>query len=144
MSFEENKAIIRKMFESINKQDLTAMNDLMAPDFVLRMHGREKQGWEANKQFLESEMRAFPDLHVTIEEIISEGELVCFRLKETATHNGEYRGLAATGRKLSYSVAAFWRLVEGKIVEGWVVYDQLDFLDQLGVVKFQGFPDEKK
>jgi len=144
VSCEEIKAIVRRMFECINKKDLTAMNDLMAPDFVLHMNGRQKQGWEANKQFLESEIRAFPDLHVTIVDAVAEGDIVCVRLQETGTHNGEYKGLAPTGRKLSYSVAAFWRLAEGKIAEGWVVYDQLDFLDQLGVIKFQGFPDENK
>ncbi len=144
MPFEENKALIRRMFECINKKELNAMNDLMAPDFVLHMHGRQKQGWEANKQFLENEIRAFPDLHVTIVDTVAEGDVVCVRLQETGTHKGEYRGLAPTGRKVSYSVAAFWRLAEGKIAEGWVVYDQLDFLEQLGVIKFQGFPDENK
>ena len=142
MSLEENKAVVRKMFEAINKQKLALLDELMAPDFVLHMHVRQKQGWEANKQFLEAEIRAFPDLHVTIEKIIAEGDLVCVRLQETATHNGEYRGLAPTGRKLSYSVAAFWRLAEGKIAEGWVTYDQMDFLKQLGAIEWKGFPDE--
>ena len=144
MSYEEIKAIVRRMFECINKKDLTAMNELMAPDFVLHMHGRQKQGWEDNKQFLEDEIRAFPDLHVTIVDTIAEGDIVCVRLQETGTHNGEYKGLAPTGRKLSYSVAAFWRLAEGKIAEGWVTYDQMDFLEQLGVIECQGFPDENK
>jgi predicted ester cyclase len=75
---------------------------------------------------------------VTILDSVAEGDIVCVRLQETGTHNGEYRGLAPTGRKLSYLVAAFWRLAKSKIAEGWVIYDQLDFLDQLGVTKFQG------
>ena len=144
MSLEENKAVVRKMFEAINKKNLASLDKLMAPDFVLHINGRQKQGWEANKQFLEAEIRAFPDLHVTIEDIIAEGDLVCVRLQETATHNGEYRGLAPTGRKLSYSVAAFWRLAEGKIAEGLVTYDQMDFLKQLGAIEWKGFPDEVK
>jgi steroid delta-isomerase-like uncharacterized protein len=142
MSLEKNKAVVRKMFEAINKQNLASLDELMAPDFVLHMHGRQKQGWEANKQFLEDEIRAFPDLYVTIEDIIAEGDTVCVRLQETATHNGEYRGLAPTGRKLSYSVAVFWRLAEGNIAEGWVTYDQMDFLKQLGAIQWNGFPDE--
>ena len=142
MSLEENKSVVRKMFEAINKKNLALLDKLMAPDFVLHIHGRQKQEWEANKQFLEDEIRAFPDLHVTIEDIIAEGDMVCVRLQETATHNGEYRGLAPTGRKLSYSVAAFWRLAKGKIAEGWVTYDQMDFLKQLGAIQWKGFPDE--
>lgn len=139
---KENKAVVRKMFEAINKKNFASLDELMAPGFVLHIHGRQKQGWEVNKQFLEGEIRAFPDLHVTIEDIISEGDIVCVRLKETATHNGEYLGLAPTGRRLSYSVVAFWRLAEGNIAEGWVTYDQMDFLKQLGAIEWKGFPDE--
>jgi steroid delta-isomerase-like uncharacterized protein len=142
MSLEKNKAIVRKMFEAINKQSLASLDKLMAPDFVLHMHTRQTHGWEVNRQVVEDEIKAFPDLHVAIEDIIAEGDKVCVRLKETATHTGEYRGLAPTGNKLSYTVVAIWRIVEGKIVEGWIVYDQLDFLKQLGVIKYTGFPDE--
>ncbi len=142
MSLEENKAIVRKMIEGINKQDLASLDELMAPDFVLHMHAQQMQGLEGNKQVIEDEIKAFPDLHVAIEDIIAESDKVCVRLQETATHTGEYRGLAPTGNKLSYTVVAIWRIVEGKIVEGWIVYDQLDFLKQLGVIKYKGFPDE--
>ena len=100
------------------------------------------QGLEVTKQVIKDEIKAFPDLHVTIEDIIAEGDKVCVRLQETATHTGEYRGLAPTGNKLSYTVVAIWRIVEGKIVEGWIVYDQMDFLKQLGVIEWKGFPDE--
>jgi len=99
MSLEENKAIVRKMFEAINTQSLASLDMLMAPDFVLHMHAQQAQGWEVN-------------------------------------------GLAPTGNKLSYSVVAIWRIVEGKIIEGWITYDQMDFLQQLGVIEWKGFPDE--
>jgi len=142
MSLEENKAIVRKMFEAINTQSLASLDMLMAPDFVLHMHAQQAQGWEVNKQVIEGEIKAFPDLHVTIKDIIAEGDKVCVRFQETATHVGEYRGLAPTGNKLSYSVVAIWRIVEGKIIEGWITYDQMDFLQQLGVIEWKGFPDE--
>jgi len=144
MSLEENKAIVRKMFEAIDRQNLALLDELMAPDFVLHMHAKQAQGWEVGRQVVEDEIKAFPDLHVAIEEIIAEGDKVCVRLKETATHIGEYHGLAPTGNKLSYTVVAIWRIVEGKIVEGWIVYDQLDFLKQLGVIEWKGFPDDAK
>lgn len=50
MSLEENRAIVRKMFEAINKQNLVLLGELMAPDFVLHMHAQEAQGWEVNRQ----------------------------------------------------------------------------------------------
>ncbi len=72
MSLEENKAIVRKMVEAINKQNLASMDELMASDFVLHMHEQQMQGWEVNRQVLEDEIKAFPDLHVTIEDIIAD------------------------------------------------------------------------
>jgi len=130
------------MFEAINKQNLDSLDELMAPDFVLHMHAQHAQGWEVNKRVIEDEIKAFPDLHVAIEDIIAEGDKVCVRLQETATHTGEYRGFAPTGNKLSYTVVAIWRIIEDKIVEAWITYDQMDFLKQLGVIKWKGFPDE--
>ena len=142
MSLEGNKAIVRKMIEAINGQNLASLDELMAPHLVLHMHDQQMQGWKVNRQVIEGEIKAFPDLHVTIEDSIAEADKVCVRLQETATHTGDYRGLAPTGNKLSYTVVTIWRLVEDKIVEGWIVYDQLDFLKQLGVIKYKGFPDE--
>jgi len=142
MSLEENKAIVRKMFEAINKQTLASLDKLMAHDFILHMHTQQTQGWEVNRHVVEDEIKAFPDLHVAIEDIIAEGDKVCVRLQETGTNRGEYHGLAPTGNKLSYTVFAIWRIVEGKIAEGWIVYDQLDFLKQLGIIEWKGFPAE--
>ena len=142
MSLEKNKAIVRKMIEAINSQNLTLWDELMTPNFVVHMHAQKIQGLESNKQFIKDEIKSFPDLHVTIEDIIAEGDKVWVRLKETATHTGEYRGIAPTGKKLSYMVVAIWRIVDGKCVEGWIVYDQMDFLKQLGVIEYKGFPDE--
>ncbi|MEM3458485.1 MAG: ester cyclase [Candidatus Bathyarchaeia archaeon] len=142
MSLEENKAIVRALFEAINKQNLALLDELMAPDFVLHMHAQQMKGWEVNRQVVEGEIKAFPDLYVAIEDIIAEGDKVCVRLQETGTHRGEYHGLAPTGNKLSYTVIAIWRIFEGKIVEGWIVYDQMDFLKQLGVIEWEGFPDK--
>jgi len=144
MSLEENKAIVRKMFEAINKQSLASLDKLMAPDFILHMRAKQAKGWKVSRQVVEDEIKAFPDLHVAIEDIIAEGDKVCVRLQETATHTGQYRGLAPTSNKLSYSVIAIWRVVKGKIVEGWIIYDQMDFLKQLGVIEWKGFPDEVK
>jgi C-1 hydroxylase len=136
VSLEENKAVVRKMFEAINKQSLASLDKLMAPDFVLHMHGQQTQGWAVGRQVVEDEIKAFPDFHVAIEDIIAEGDKVCVRLEETGTHKGEYHGLSPTGNRLSYAVAAIWRIVEGKITEGWIIYDQMEFLKQLGVIEY--------
>jgi C-1 hydroxylase len=134
MSFEKNKAVVRKMIEAINSQNLTLWDELMTQDFVVHMDTKKIHGLESNKQFIKDEIRAFPDLHVIIEDIIAEGDKVWVRLRETATHKGEYRGLPPTGNRLSYKVVAIWHIVNGKCIEGWIVYDQVDFLKQLGAI----------
>jgi len=108
---------------------------LMASNCVVHMHEQQTQGLEANKQIIEEEIESF-DLRVTIEDIIAEGDKVWVRLGERAIHTGEYRGLAPTGKELSYEVVTIWRIVEGKIIEGWIVYDQMDFLKQLGIIAY--------
>jgi len=142
MSLEENKAIIRKMIEAVNLQNLASLDELIASDCVYHMNAQQIQGLEVLKRVMEGEFKGFPDLHVTIEDLMAEGDKVCVRLKETVTHTNEFRGLTPTGKKLTYTAVTIWRIVEGKVVEGWGVYGQMDFLKQLGVIEYKGFPDE--
>jgi len=93
------------------------------------------------KQVIEEEINGFPDLHVAIEDVIAEGYKVCIRLKETGTHTGKFRGLAPTGKKINYTAITIWRIVNSKVVEGWGVYDMLDFYKQLGVIEYKGTKD---
>ena len=120
MSLEENKAIVRRSIEVINTRDLSLLDELMASNCVVHMHEQQIQGLEASKQIIEEEIKSL-DLHVTIEDMIAEGDKVWVRLREKATHKGEYRGLAPTGKELSYAVVTVWRIVERKIIEGWIV-----------------------
>lgn len=140
MSLEANKAVLRKVIEAINKRNLALLDELIAHDFSYPAY--QIRGLEVMKQVIEAERKGFPDWHVTIEDIIAEGDRVWARLKETGTHTGEFRGLAPTGKKVTYMAVTIWRIVDGKIVEGWGVYDMLDYYKQLGVVEYKGFPDE--
>jgi C-1 hydroxylase len=138
MSLEETKAIIRSHIEALNKQDLAYIDDFVAPDYV--NHTRQFQGQDGFKQFMTTHLKTFPDFHVTIEDIIAEGEKVCLRIIVTGTHEGEYRGLAPTGKKMKIRGVQIYRIVDGKAVEGWTDYnfypDQLDLLKQLGVIEY--------
>lgn len=105
----------------------------MASDFV-----------DKSKQFMSPLWKGFPDLHVTVEDIIAEGEKVWVHIKEDGTHTGQFRGLAPTGKKVSFTTVHKWHIVDGKIVKQESVYDFLDFLKQLGVIEYKGYPDEVK
>jgi predicted ester cyclase len=151
MSLEEkNIAIIRRYTEACNNKDLTTLEELVAPEYF---HSNlQLRGWEELKQFETMIWNAFPDFHETNDEIIAGEDKVWYRLKVTGTHTGEFRGfplpsgktvtLAPTGKKLAFTGASIKRIVSGKIVESWAVYDDLDFFKELGVIEYKEFPDE--
>ena len=140
MSLEENKAIVRKWVEATNKRNLSALDELIAPDFFHPTW--QLRGAEGFKQFYTMFLKGFPDCHETIEDIIAEGDKVWSRSTITGTHTGEYRGLAPTGKKITFTGVDICRIVDGKIVETESVNDFSDFYKQLGVIEYKGFPDE--
>ncbi len=93
LSLEENKAIVRRVFEAINTKNLTLLDGIMSQDFIDR-----------SEQFMAPLWTAFPDLHVAVEDIIAEEENVWAHVREVGTHLGEFRGLAPTGKKVSFTV----------------------------------------
>jgi predicted ester cyclase len=142
MTLEENKAIVLKLLEAVNKQDLSLLDDFLAPDYgnkTLKLKGREDL-----KKLLRVQYEGFPDVHRTIEDIIAEGDQVWVHVKITGTHTGNYRGLAPTGKKIVVVAVPTYRVVDGKIVEGWSVWDALDMFKVLGVVEYKGFPDDSQ
>jgi len=141
LSLEENKAIVRKVIEAaINQQNLDLLDDLSEPDYVDHTHQLSLEGV---KPFMNMIFKAFPDWHETIEDIVAEGDKVWVRVEATGTHTGEYRGLTPTGKKITAMGVNIYRIVDGKFVEGWAVEDWMDFLKQLGVIEYKGFPDEE-
>ena len=125
VSLEENKAIVRRSIEVINSHDLSLVDDLVATDYV--DHTRHTHGAESLKQFLTMIFKSFPDFHLTIEDTIAEGDKVWVRLTITATHIGEFAGLPPTSNKFTEPSVWIYRIIDGKIVEGWDVQDELDF-----------------
>jgi steroid delta-isomerase-like uncharacterized protein len=75
---------------------------------------------------------SFPDLTITIEDLIAEGDKVVTRLTARGTHQGTFRGIAPTGRVVSWTGIRIFRIAEGKIVEHWANWDDLSLLQQLG------------
>jgi predicted ester cyclase len=146
MSLEENKAIVRRFIEDYNKHNLDSFDDFVAPDYVDHTN---QVGPEGVKQLFNMGFKAFPDWHEAIEDIIAEGDKVWVRLTYTGTHTGEFMGIAPTGKKITTMAVAIYRLVNGKLVEGWFVTDGLDMFKQIGVIEYTEkgkklFPEEAK
>ena len=126
MSAKENKALVRRLFEEFNKGKAAAMAAIDRwidiPDL---------------KDFkqMESEIfDAFPDMHVTIDDMVAEGDKVAARVTMTGTHKGEFMGIPPTNKKVQVQAIAIDRVVGGKIVEEWGIFDTQGLMQQLGVV----------
>lgn len=134
MLLEENKAIIRSLYEADNKKDLNILDELISPDFFDPTF--QLRGLESYKQFETMFFKGFPDWHETIEDIVAEGDKVWVRFTGRGTHRGEWRGLAPTGKKITFTGVQIWRIVDGKVVEKDSIIDLLDALKQLGVIEY--------
>ncbi len=134
MSAEENKAVIRRFFEEIiNQHDAAAIDQLMAADlkstFPSPIPGRE-----GFKQGIRGFLRAFPDVRVSAEDFLADGDQVATRGHWTAMHQGEFLGVPPTGRQVQVAYIDIWRVQNGLIVENWVQMDFLSLMQQLGAI----------
>ena len=132
MSVEENKALIRRgVEEGWNKQNLDIVDELAASDVV--HHNLKTRGLEAFKQHIADGITAFPDVHMTIEDMIAEGDKVVVRYTFRGTQQGETQGIPPTGKHVTVPGIFICRCADGKIVEEWDIWDDLSLLEQLGV-----------
>lgn len=114
---EQNKALIRDANEELfNKGNLAFADEVFAPDYG-------KSGPEGIKKFLSALRIAFPDIQVTVELFVAEGDMVAWQRTHVGTHQGEYMGIPATGKKITWRAMIFSRIVDGKVVEEWGIVD---------------------
>jgi steroid delta-isomerase-like uncharacterized protein len=134
---ENNKAIVRRVFEELwNKGNLSLADQLFTPNYTDHDSSTPDfgHGPESEKKRVTLYRTAFPDLRLTIEDIIAEGETVMARWSCRGTHNGDLSGIAATGKQFTISGMTVAHLVNGKIAEDYVNWDALGLMQQLGVV----------
>jgi steroid delta-isomerase-like uncharacterized protein len=134
---EHNKAIVRRLVEELwNKGNLSVADELFAPNY--EHHDASTldfgRGPESEKKRATLYRTAFPDVRLTIEDITAEGETVMTRWSCRGTHNGDLSGIAPTGKQINITGVTIARLANGKMAEGWVNWDALGLMQQLGVV----------
>ena len=134
---EANKNVVRRLFEEVwNKGNLQVADELFASTYVHHDPSSPDlgRGPESEKKRAMLYRTAFPDLRLTIEDIIAEAETVTARWSCTGTHKGDLSGIAPTGKQFTISGISVARFSNGKMVEGWVNWDALGLMQQLGVV----------
>jgi steroid delta-isomerase-like uncharacterized protein len=131
-----NKALIRRVIdEAVNKGNLAVIDELVAGSYVYREPtAGEVRGPSGLKNLLTKYREAFPDLRMTIEEQIAEGDVVVTRWTGRGTQRGELMGVSPTGRQVTITGVMITRISNGKIVEEWENYDALGMMRQLGAV----------
>ncbi len=134
-----NKAAFRRFHDAMNSGDAEliakAIDEVVEPDVLIRTPlPVQATGAQALKEVFARLHRAFPDLHVTVEDVVAEGDKVVSRNSVTGTHQGDYMGLPATGRPVAYNEIFIFRFVDGRIAETWGVVDVLAQMKQLGML----------
>ena len=134
---EENKAIDARMaLEAFNKGRLEVVDEVIAANFVdhAQLPPGVPAGKEGVKALIGALRSAFPDMKVTIERQIAEGDLVVQHVSAAGTMTGDFAGMPASGKHARWEAIHISRFADGKVVEHWSVQDQLGMLQQLGFV----------
>jgi predicted ester cyclase len=120
MGLEENRALVRRLFEAINANDEAGLGEIMAADVVTgTAFPGGRSGLDGFKAVFEEVLAAFPDYSLTIEDQIAERDEVVTRYTARGTHQGEFMGVAATGKSVELTGIDIDRVDGGVIVEHW-------------------------
>ncbi len=134
MSANALKAMHSRYYEEAwNQGNLAVIDEVVAADYVANSKLRI-EGSTALKQYISAFRTAFPDIHFTIEDQIAEGNKVVSRWTASGTHRGRLMGIAPTGKIGTVRGVSVVLVVNGKIQEDWISWDQLGMWEQLGVV----------
>ena len=134
---DTNKTLVRRLFDEVwNKGNLPVADELFAQNYNHHDSSTPDlgRGPEGEKKRATLYRNAFPDIRFTVEDLIAEGESVTARWSCHGTHKGELKGIAPTGKQITISGISVARFTNGKMIEGYVNWDALGMMQQLGVV----------
>jgi len=137
MSIEQNKTSFRQFVEEVfNKGNVSMVDSLVLPDFIEHeeLPPGIPGGREGVKQLANIMRGAFPDYKATINDLVAEGDKIVCRMTWTGTHQGEFMGIPATGKSVSFGVIDIVRMDGGKFAEHWGLMDNAGLMQQLGVM----------
>jgi predicted ester cyclase len=133
-SVEQNKAASRRALAELDKGNVGIMDEVCAPDVVVRFPGFPPLDIAGFKQFIKLFYSAFPDLVHEIKDMIGEGDKVARAGVFSGTHKGEFQGMPPTGKRIEVAFTAVDRFKDGKLVELNGLMDTMTMMRQLGAV----------
>jgi len=136
MTAEENKALVRRYIEEVwNRRNLGFVEEVLSPAYRRYLTpGAPPIDPQAQKTRLTGFLEAFPDIHLTIEDLFAEGDRVALRVTFRGTHRGTFQGIPPTGNSILVSGLDIIRIEDGKFAEHWGGPDLLSWLQQVGAV----------
>jgi predicted ester cyclase len=134
-----NKATFKRFHEAANSGDADflskTIDEIVAPDAAIRTPlPIDATGAELLKQVWAMLLRVYPDIHLTVDDVIAQGDKVVARNTVTGTHQGEFMGVAPTGKPVTYNEIFIFRFAAGRVVETWGVVDVYAQMKQIGVL----------
>ena len=138
MHAQDNTDLVRRIWEEVwNRGMLDAVDEVLAEDYVGYIPAMPVpvRGTEGFKQLIVSYRTAYPDLHVTVEDVIANEDRVVVRWTSRGTNSGGLMGMPATGRKVEVPGISIFRIEDGKVAEEWEGFDTLAMMQQLGVAE---------
>ncbi len=120
MPAEANKALMRRLFEEgFHSGKLVVVDEVFHPNFVDRSTSEQPPGTEGVKDYISMVRTGFPDISITIEDLVAEEERVVVRTTWRGTHLGEYEGIAPTSKQVTRSMIQIFHVKDGKLLEEW-------------------------
>jgi steroid delta-isomerase-like uncharacterized protein len=141
----DNKKVVRRMYEEVwNKRNLEVTKELIAPSHAVQLFDAADSGVgpEAYARNVVQFVRAFPDLKFTVIDMVEENEKVVALWNISGTHKGEFRGIAATGKRVSVDGITISQLADGKIMDSYVSLDMWSMMRQLDAIPATGKPQK--
>ena len=133
MSVEENKALVRRFFDAFGRNDFAALEAVTSQDVVYHTAPPGlSAGIEGYRELMAMYVSAFPDVQITVDDMIAEGDKVVTRFTSRGTHRGEFMGIAPMGSQVTIGGISIIRVAGNKVTEEWDQLDMLGGLEQLG------------
>ncbi len=136
--------LIRWAFEMLNRHDVEALRPCWNSETVERFPDRTCRGPEEIAQYFVDVFAAMPDFHMEVLTLVAQGDDVFVHWRLTGTHRGSIQGIAPTGRRLSIDGIDHFVFRNGKVVSNFVVFDQMQYARQLGLLPPDGSPADRR